>query len=337
VSAASLNGLPTLQFNGNAYLEGSQVLAQAAPKFSYYAVWQRNNAAQSGGVVFEQAGSGNGRRASLLTVGNQNFGFCGENNDALALSTFSPNIWKLSGLEFNGRPSDNIYLDDDAGVKVASINASTQQVGIEGIRVGGKVMGGGEYLDGDVAEILVFKRILTAAERYNVLYYLQSKWGVGDDYFAEPTDLATASFTVGNKPVDLHGATETYETLTLQDTAFVTNGLLNVTQTLNPLGVSTVESLTLGDDVTVEINGRPTVHVLGDLTLGENGNVHINLPPGKSLARLVLFTFDQLLGGENLEAWTISGMLPNCVTELTQENDTIVLRAFYPGTMIMVK
>jgi len=338
LSPASLNGLPTVQFNGHAYLAGPQALTLGSPQFSYYVIWRRNNIfTGNANVIFEQAGGGHGSRASLITLDNYGVGFCGEENDAFGLASYALGAWKLSALEFNGRPLGNIYLDDDSGVKVASIDAERQRVGIEGVRVGCKLMGTGEFLDGDVAEILVFKRVLTAAERYNVLQYLQAKWGVGDNYAAEPEDIGRASLTAGNKPMDLHGATEIYETLKLTDTAHVTNGTLVITKTIAPSGVSSVDTLTLGDAVTLEMRGRPTVHVLNDLTLGEDGVIQLLLPEGATVPRTTLFTFGQLLDPQNLATWTVSGVPPRAQTELTQEGNRIVLRVFYPGTIILVK
>ena len=334
LSPASLNALPSVRFDGHAYLEGPQALVKAAPQFSYYIVWRRDDNHNGAESVFEQSGGGNGCRAALMTR-DEGVGFCGEFNDAFGMAPFMPEAWKLSALEFNGQPEDNVYLDDEAGVMVATIDAALQQVGIEGTRVGCKLTTTSEFLNGSVAEILVFKRILTAAERYNVLYHLQSKWGVGDNYDAEPNDLATASLTVGGKPVDLHGAVETYRALTLADTAHVTNGTLIVTEAFNPCGTSTVDSLTLADGAIIGVHDRPTVHVQDALTLGEYGT--FALPEGTIVPRLTLFTFDQLLGGENLAGWTISGTPARAKTELTQEGDTIVLRVFYPATLILLK
>ncbi len=163
VAAASLNGRSTLALDFNDYLSGSAVLAQGDDTFSCFAVWQRNTT-DGAGVVFEQAGPGIGARASLLTAGTA-YGFNGENNDAHWLAPYGANQWKVSGLEFDGRANRNIYIYDNAGVFIGSINSDTEQVGIDGTRVGAKVMTNGENLNGNVAEIIVYDRILSDTER----------------------------------------------------------------------------------------------------------------------------------------------------------------------------
>jgi hypothetical protein len=88
-------------------------------------------------VIVEQAGPGNGARASLLAIDGGTYGFNGQNNDAHYLGTYSAGGWNLSGLEYNGLAVDNLYLDAAGGVTTATIDGTyTETVGVTAFQVG---------------------------------------------------------------------------------------------------------------------------------------------------------------------------------------------------------
>ena len=337
VTAANLNGRATLAFDGLDWLAGPPVWQQGETNFAMFAVWRRDSTNISQ-VIVEQAGSGEGARAALHTRDSGTYGFCGERNDALYLGQYVTNVWNLSGLEYSGLVTNNLYLDADGAVTVASISHTKENVGVAGLRVGGKVMGG-ETLQGDLAEVLLFNRLLTAAERYNVLYYLEQKWQIGNAFYANPNDIPARSLTVSDTRVDLHDRTETYAALTFADGAVVTNGALVCAGAIEVTGNAHVYGgLELADGAVVlnaQVGG--CVHVDGTLTLGATGTVEVLLPGGSKNIRARLFTASTIVGESNLTGWQVEGVPLSWRTEIFVENGTdVMLRAAQPGTILMI-
>lgn len=87
----------------------------------------------------------------------------------------------VHGAVFNGASSDR-RVD---GVSVASGDAGATAA--EGINLGARYDGTAGFLSGDLAEVLVFDRLLSAAEIEQVEAYLKSKWlAEGDAYKYAP-------------------------------------------------------------------------------------------------------------------------------------------------------
>ena len=178
---ALLNGRNALTFDGSRWLAGPAVLQPGDDAFSYFAVWQRVDAGTAAQTVFEQSQTPQvtGTRAALLTVGSaKQYGFNGQGNDAHNLGSYTPGAWVLTGLELDGRASRNVFLYSDSTNHVGAINMTTQYTGATGTRVGCKLTNSGEILNGLIAEIIVFDRVLSDTDRNAVLFYLQEKWGL---------------------------------------------------------------------------------------------------------------------------------------------------------------
>ena len=63
----------------------------------------------------------------------------------------------------------------------------------EGYTLGGQNFGGGSltYLTGDIAELILYDRVLTAGELNTVGYYLEDKYGLDTAYVVpEPATMA---------------------------------------------------------------------------------------------------------------------------------------------------
>ena len=339
VTAAGLNGRSTLSFDGADYLAGPPVWQQGETNFTMFAVWRRTSASGSQ-VIVEQAGAGAGARAALMTIGGGTYGFCGQDNDAFYLGTYSAGAWNLSGLEYSGVASDNVYLDAAGAVAKATVDGTHKEtVGVTGVRVGCNVMTGTEGLQGDVSEILLFNRILTAAERYNVLHYLQQKWQLGSAYYGNPDDIPARSLSLGDKPVDLHGRTETYAALTFAEGSVVTNGDLVCTGSVESAGAAQVNGgLTLGEGLTLKNAQTGSVKVNGNLTIGGGATVQVHVSEGVKAVHTTLFRFDSLVGEADLAGWQIEGIPTSWKASLFVENHSaIVLKAALVGTLLTVK
>lgn len=340
VMPATLNSRTTLNFDGGDSLAGPPVWQQGETTFTMFAVWKRTSASGSQ-VIVEQAGAGNGARASLITVPAGTYGFVGEYNDAYTSVPYTLNAWNLSGLEYSGLTSANIYFDAAGASTAATIDGTYKEnVGVTGLRVGCKLTNGGELLKGDVAEILMFNRLLTAAERYNVLYYLQQKWQIGSSYYGNPSDIPAGALSVSDKRVNLHGRTETYAALNLAEGSVVTNGSLVCTGTIASTGAAQVNGgLTLADGVVVAVNAQTgCIDVNGTLAIGGGATVALSLPEGSRAIQTTLFRFDTLFGEGNLAAWQVEGIPTSWKTRLfVTENNSIVLKAALSGTIIVIQ
>ena len=167
-----------MSFDGtDDWLGGEAVLAAGSDAFTIIAVW-RPRKTQGAQVIFEQsqAPMSLGTRASLLAVEGA-YGFNGESNDAHGLVPFAAEVWRLSVLALDGKAQRNVHLFDGRNdEEVAGIDVSVQKLGTGGTRVGAKLATGGECLEGDVAEIIVFDRELSDEERLSLASALQAKW-----------------------------------------------------------------------------------------------------------------------------------------------------------------
>jgi len=339
VTPAGLNGRATLAFNGADFLSGPPVWQQGETNFTTFAVWRKSSLSDSQ-VIVEQAGPGVGARASLLAISGGTYGFNGQNNDAHYLGTYSAGAWNLSGLEYSGAAADNVYLDAAGVVSKATVDGTCKEtVGVTALQVGRKVTMSGEFLQGDVAEILMFNRALTAAERYNVLYYLQQKWQLGNSYYGSPADIPAQSLTLSDEPVDLHGRTETYAALTFAEGSVVANGSLICTGAVESAGAAQVNGgLTLGSGVVLRNAQTGAVDVNGTLTIGGGATVRVQVPASGRAIHTTLYRFDLLVGEANLDDWRIEGVPTSWKASVYVENNSaIVLKAALVGTIISIR
>jgi len=180
ISRQAQNGRFPLAFDGvTQFLSGPAVLPAGQPAYTVVALWrpQKNAGVQS---VFEQAAAplqGN-TRAALLAVGEA-YGFNGESNDRHDLVRFEPNVWRLTCLEVDNAKESNVAITDNGvGYSGATGDPKALNLGATGVTLGRKLATDGEYLDGEIAEVLVFDRVLGRADRQRVLAYLDGKWAL---------------------------------------------------------------------------------------------------------------------------------------------------------------
>lgn len=187
---ATQNGLNLLTFDGaNHFLAGSAVLAANDDDYTYFAVWKPDvNGVMS---VFEQAGGGTGERAAILAV-NPAYGFNGQGNDRHDLVPYSGGQWRATALRVDNdltiNGANNIFIDDngvDYSGTTGGAGPSGLSVGTNGTRVGAKVTNNAERFDGQIAEIIVFDRLLSDGssnpadnEINDVMSYLDQKWNL---------------------------------------------------------------------------------------------------------------------------------------------------------------
>jgi len=175
----ALNGLPVVRFDGKGYLDGPAVLKEGAKSLTFVAVWRRNTT-EGVGAICEQASSGIGRRASLLAV-HREYGFNGQNNDQHNLMAYKGGLFNVSMLTLDDKGTVRLWHNDNTGGTGAKgwIDPKTQNTGNTVFRVGAKATSGSECLSGDIAEILVYERVIAFEELKAINERLGRKWGIG--------------------------------------------------------------------------------------------------------------------------------------------------------------
>ena len=96
------------------------MLKEGDDTFTFIVLWRPSRDGVQ--AIFEQAGQGTGRRASLLQVKDR-YGFNGQANDAHNLIAMKPNEWRLTAMVLTGGKRDNvIIIDNDAEPVTGTIN-----------------------------------------------------------------------------------------------------------------------------------------------------------------------------------------------------------------------
>lgn len=179
LAASAANDLPAVRFSGKEHLDGPAVLPEGCGTFTLAAVWKRVDTVGVQ-VICEQADNGVGRRASLLTV-NDGYGFNGQNNDEHSLLRYRGGLWNLSVLTLDATGVVRLWHNDARGGAGARgrINRALQNTGARMFRLGAKIISDTERLQGEIAEVLVYDRVLEFTEVQALNQYLGDKWGIG--------------------------------------------------------------------------------------------------------------------------------------------------------------
>ncbi len=181
---ATQNGLNLLSFDGaDDTLTGNAVLSAGDDTYAYFAVWFPQ--AEKTQVVFQQTGAGSNERAALLAVGTK-YGFCGQYNDAYSIVPYTQRTSRLTAMQVDDTTTPNIRISDN-GIWYEGTTSAAGNLNIGTARTNVGSQGSREYFDGEIAEIIVFDRLLsdgsldpTDNELNDVLYYLDQKWNLGN-------------------------------------------------------------------------------------------------------------------------------------------------------------
>jgi len=217
----TLNGNNLLTFDGaNNYMLGPAVLTANDDDYVYYAVWKPHKNAVM--AVYEQ-GQGTNSRSSALAV-NAKYGFNGQNNDDHDIVPYDPNVWRVTDMMIDTAPpvpaaTPNVYLtDNDTDYTGRTGNPDNLNVGTQGAIVGAKLQNRGEKFDGEIAEIMVYDRLLSGPERQSVRDYLDGKWGLNDQ---SPVTPGWYDFSDGNGAASLDGWTVTNQSSGATDVPYL--------------------------------------------------------------------------------------------------------------------
>lgn len=177
-STTAMGGLPGIDFDGtdDGLSLATAPLVAGDYSFTYIVVW-KTDSTSTAQVLFDQnTGSTltSNARASMLIV-NTTYGYNGEGNDAYTLETIAMGTKYLSIMQIN---STNVSLYTNGLNKSATLSAvpniSGNAAGI-GYRVLSTPIG---FLNGQISEIIVYDKVLSAIEMNGLKNYLSYKWGI---------------------------------------------------------------------------------------------------------------------------------------------------------------
>jgi hypothetical protein len=164
------NGYGAVYFSGNTmktdnffnYIEYTKIAVH---------IHRNNKTGFSGNIISSE----NGNHATWYNIGPYFSTFHG--GLVASASTSTLNVWNSSLAEFSGTSGNlqsNIYIND---VFNGSGTTSTNATPNSNVQLGGYSTNG-NFLDGAIAEVLIYSRVLTQMEKTDVFNYLNNKWGI---------------------------------------------------------------------------------------------------------------------------------------------------------------
>ncbi|HON18345.1 MAG TPA: PKD domain-containing protein, partial [Salinivirgaceae bacterium] len=191
-----LNGRPVIRFNGtNTYLDGGDILDLGTNSHTVFLIGSRNSA---NGVFFAKSLSGavSGRYALLHETNN--FYFLYQDNISREIYTNQFQIGRFYLIQAINNRDDakNQLLLNSELIGEKNINEFYEfntdyrfLIGAYNNSTGGLPPNSNLYLNGDIAEIIIYNRLLTEQESDQIKQYLALKYGLavnlGDDIFAQ--------------------------------------------------------------------------------------------------------------------------------------------------------
>ena len=181
--AESINGLPTLRFDGsNDYLTfgGSSLINN---NYTIFIVEQRRASTASGAYIIGGSGVTDNSRLNIGYSSDTAIAFHQYNNyyDALsAVVAFSLLTPIIHSFDFDSAVGKNYYLNGINKTLTSSgsgFDANKGLVSFAGATIGQSGVDS-NYFKGDIAEIIVFNKLLSHNERKDVEGYLSKKWGI---------------------------------------------------------------------------------------------------------------------------------------------------------------
>lgn len=227
-SVLSVDGTTGLRTSGNFGVAGSQ-------NRTFFAVGCRKN---NGKMCFAHTGEGTVSKAfGIISDGVFLFNYIWGND--IKFAARPNNVYEVySFMKSGGTGSANMISDGfvTRGSLTMTVNTTDTP-----LYLGSRFS---ETCNGNLAEVIIFNRDLTLAERAAVEAYLMAKWLSG----GRPFHLAGAPVSVSSgATVNLDGTSQTVSDLS--GSGLVTNGTLTVAGTLAPGGTNEIGTLTLAADV----------------------------------------------------------------------------------------
>ena len=164
------NSLPTVRFDGTQYLENTDA-SVASPSTSFVVMKARVTTSLM--TVWDGIGSAN-RHTVQITAGNLVSLYAGTTAADSTGTVVDNTPVIITALHKNG--NSDVWLN---GVDAFSSNTAIGSDTMTGVTLGARE-DRGVKLDGDITELIIFNRELSARERKAVQYYLRNKYSLGN-------------------------------------------------------------------------------------------------------------------------------------------------------------
>ncbi|HOL99057.1 MAG TPA: hypothetical protein PLE86_11305, partial [Bacteroidales bacterium] len=181
--ASELNNQPVIVFNGtNSYLDGGNILNLGTNSHTFFIISKKTG---NSGSFFSKsrAATAEGRYGFIIESGNLSFFYHDNQQRNVSLNSFSNNNYNLFSILNNRQNQKNQLFVNSNFVKENSLNADYEfnntfnfLIGAYNNSSGGVPPYFALYLNGAIAEIIFYNRLLTEQERSIVENYLMDKY-----------------------------------------------------------------------------------------------------------------------------------------------------------------
>jgi prepilin-type N-terminal cleavage/methylation domain-containing protein len=189
----SINGLPSIYFDGNDYLEGNEKRIEGILSYysgSFFMVFEVDEISTKQ-TIFSQ---NNQSTADGIDIGigfnvNGDYGLCssetnctnGNNTTRSTNAIISAKKKSVLSIIVNNTNNVNIYQDSNLVSTTNNYNPTGVNFGLNKIMLGAKkddTDNLSSYFKGKIAEILIFNRFLAGEDRREIERYLGKKWNI---------------------------------------------------------------------------------------------------------------------------------------------------------------
>lgn len=181
-STTAYNGLFPFQFNGSSFLFNSTFSYTLSTRTAFLVCGERTGGNNNGFLSFAASGTDyNQTNAIAYESGFKGLGqylqIIASGLTATAIGAINtPTPFAIYGDTF-GSGTENVYSN---GSLIVNTSTGVVYTNSTGLYLGARMVAGsvGNYLNGIIAEVLLFNRVLTTSERQQVEGYLAWKWGL---------------------------------------------------------------------------------------------------------------------------------------------------------------
>jgi len=176
------NSLPTVRFNGTSqYVNFGNVLNMGVSSLNMFAVYKQNTSGSPTAVFGKTSYRGNAGRWALTRDPSTQFLFEGSSGGATAGYSDSSTSFQINSGGWD-RTTITIFQNGTSAGTASLVNSANLS-NSDPLVVGAYPNGSGGfppqfYMNGDIAELLVYNRALSTPDRQTVEGYLAWKWGL---------------------------------------------------------------------------------------------------------------------------------------------------------------
>ena len=196
LAPASLNFLPSLLFSGAQMMDGptgaNAPLTAGDDDYCLFVVW-RSTSTNTYQRVWSQRKLGPSAAADGFALATWNTGIYGDQVEVPPYShtvprDYTTGAWNISHLNLLNQPLNDLEIADDRNLSTGILQLNTDNNGSDGAalrtltdvsnRLGARDNSGEETLTGNIAELIIYDRPISATERSQIFSYLSLKYGI---------------------------------------------------------------------------------------------------------------------------------------------------------------